>query len=586
MWLLRSRALIAQVAVTLTLTSVARGEDVTVFRDGEARGAISFAEVAERDLAVLDLSEGWIPPTLAPTGFAPTFVALAQGRMGDVEDEALARRARLDRFLESYGIPPTLALLRDRMGELQRRGCGADLRAIARFGGSDIDEDDVSAWESEAVPHAERFVQTLLVRHDSYGLGELPMAALSPYERAWLGRAAPLGVWRSGLEAVRERLHCEGLLRRPLPRGRALDRRTRNALAAFERRHRIYARGRLSGETLAALRLHPMELARHDVLRVLTERARLEWGILADGSAAAPDRLAPIRDGLERAFGLETPTSTLRWLRSLALEERTLVAVPGPQGNGDDGPLELRITIDRGDQSYDPPGSPTVRIERRPTLTLHIRREGEWVALVRWPTTIGGWRVEREGDQDVWRYKESPAGKGVWQQIHAAPVWLPPASTPDDDLVLERHLDDGAVVSEPKATLLGPGYASAFGLASAIHRPLRSDGSLGPDQGIRTHGSVDYTSVWRRASHGCHRLQNHRAIALFSYLLKHRPHRRVGSRPLRYSRSVRVGERTLRLEVPRSGFVYRMDPPVPFEVLEGRVVGRAQQPPSEAIPVE
>lgn len=582
----RSRALIAQVAVTLTLTSVARGEDVTIFRDGEARGAISFAEVGERDLAVLDLGEAWIPQILAPTDFAPTFVALAQGRFDDIEDQALARRAKLDRYLESYGIPPTLAVLRDRMGKLHRRGCAADLRAIERFGGSDIDEDDVSAWESEAVPRAESFVQSLLVRYDSHGLGELPMAALSPYERAWLGRAAPLGVWRSGLEAVRERLHCEGLLRRPLPRGRALDRRTRNALAAFERRHRIYARGRLSGETLAALRLHPMELARHDVLRVLTERARLEWGILADGSAA-PDRIGTIRDELERAFGLRTPTSTLRWLRSLALEERTLVAVPRPPGRAlDHEPLELRITIDRGDQSYDPPGSAAVRIERRPTLTLHVRREGEWVTLVRWPTTIGGWRVESERGQDVWRYKESPAGTGVWQQIHAAPVWLPPASTPDEDLVMERHLDDGAVISEAKATLLGPGYASAFGLASAIHRPLRSDGSLGPDQGIRTHGSVDYTSVWRRASHGCHRLQNHRAIALFSYLLRHRPHRQIGSRPLRYSRRVRVGDETLTLEVPRSGYVYRLDPPVPFEVLEGRVVGRAQSPPSEAIPVE
>jgi hypothetical protein len=582
MW---GRLPIALAGVAFTLASGARADDATLFRDGEARGAISLAEVDERDLAVLDLSEDWVPPILAPTDFAPTFVALAQGRMGDVEDEALAHRARLDRFLESYGIPPTLAVLRERMDELERRDCGADLKAIERFGGSDIDEDDVTAWESEAVPLAESFVQTLLVRYDSDGLGELPMAALSPYERAWLGRAAPLGVWRSGLEAVRERLRCEGLLRGSMPRGRELDRRTRNALAAFERRHRIYARGRLSGETLAALRLDPMELARRDVLRVLTERARLDWGILADGSAEAPDRLGPIGEGLERAFGLQTPWGTLRWLRSL--EARQLVALPAPPSTPEDGELlHLRITIDRGDQSYAPPGERTVRIERRPTLTVHVRRDGEWIALVRWPTTIGGWRIEQERGRDVWRYKESPAGPGVWRQIHAPPVWLPPATTPDADLVMERHLDDGEVISEPKATLLGPGYAGAFGLAAAIHRPLRSDGSLGPDEGIRTHGSVDYTSVWRRASHGCHRLQNHRAIALFSYLLKHRPHRRVGSRPLRYSRRVRVGERTLTLEVPRSGFVYVLDPPVPFEVLEGRVVGDVRRPPSEAIPVD
>ena len=62
----------------------------------------------------------------------------------------------------------------------------------------------------------------------------------------------------------------------------------------------------------------------------------------------------------------------------------------------------------------------------------------EWVPLVKWPTTVGGWRLERERGRDVWKYKESPAGPGVWQQIHAAPVWLPPASTPDADLLLER----------------------------------------------------------------------------------------------------------------------------------------------------
>ena len=30
----------------------------------------------------------------------------------------------------------------------------------------------------------------------------------------------------------------------------------------------------------------------------------------------------------------------------------------------------------------------------------------------------------------MWKYKDSPVGPGVWQQIVAAPVWLPPESTP------------------------------------------------------------------------------------------------------------------------------------------------------------
>ncbi len=582
------RTPIAQAAMALIVASVAHSEDVTVWRDGEARGAISLREVAERDLAVLDLGEDWLPPILAPhTEFRPTFLALSQGRFDDVEDEALARRARLDRFLESYGIPPTLAVLRERMRALAERDCVVDLEAIARFGGSDIDEDDVHAWESAAVPRAETFVQSLLVRFDASDVGVIPRGQLSAFERAWLGRAAPLGAWRSGLDAVRHRLHCEGLLRGSLPTGVDLDRRTRNAIATFERRHRIYARGRLSGETLMALGEPPMELARQDVLRVITERARLDWGILADGSADAPDRLEPIRAELERAFGLQTPASTLDWLEKLPAEPEQQVAVPRPPRTPEDGRiLELRVIIDRGDQSYAPPGEATMRVEERPTLTLHVRRGDRWIALIEWPTTIGGWRVVQEQGRDVWRYMESPAGPGVWRQVHAAPVWLPPSSTPDADLLMERHLENGAVVSVPKANLLGPGYAGAFGLASAIHRRVRSNGDLGRDEGIRTHGSVDYTSVWRRASHGCHRLQNHRAIALFSYLLKHRRHRQVGTRPLRYSRRVRLGERTMTLEVPRSGFVFLMDPPVPYEVTEGRIIGPVREPPSEAIPVD
>jgi len=571
------------------LTAAAQAdEDVAVWRDGEAHDSISLTEVDESDLAVLDLGEEWVPPIFVPhEPFVPTFVALAQGRFDDVADEALARRAQQDRFLESYGIPPTLAVLRERLQTLLDRTCRADLDALEAFGGSDIDEDDVDAWESSAVPRAESFVQSLLVRFDAYGQEGLPRERLSPYERAWLGRATPLGVWRAGLDAARERLRCEGLVRGELV-GTELDTRTRNALAAFERRHRIYARGRLSGETLAALRLPPPELARRDVLRVLTERARLDWGILADGSAA-PDRLGTVRDGIERAFGLQTPESTLAWLGGLPRGEgpKLMVAVPSPPATPEDGAIvEVRVTLDRGDQSYDPPGSVVRRIERRPTLTLHVRRGEEWVALVQWPTTIGGWHVERERGRDVWRYKESPAGPGVWQQIHAAPVWLPPASTPDADLVMERHLEEGEVISEPKATLLGPGYASAFGLAAAIHRPLQPSGELGPDEGIRTHGSVDYTSVWRRASHGCHRLQNHRAVALFTWLLKHRRHRRSGSRPLQYSRNVRIGDQTMTLTVPRSGYIYLMDPPIPFEVTEGRVVGALARPPSRAIPVQ
>ena len=569
-------------------TSLARA-DTVLWRDGEAHGAISDEEIAAEGLAVLDLGEEWAPP-LFPEGdpFRAVYTTLAQGRFDDVPDPALAHRARLDRFLESYGIPPTLALLRERMRNLRETRCAVDIQAIRDFGGSDIDEDDVGAWESFAAPQAEQFVLGLLEREQAYDTGELLLSQLSAFERSWLGRAAPLGTWRRGLAAVRDRLRCEGLLGRAAGEGTELDTGTRAALAAFERRHRIYARGRLSGETLQALGVPPLELARRDLVRVLTERARLDWGVIRDGTAG-PDALAGIREDMVDSFGLDTPDKAWQWLESLSAADHVLVAVLPSVPRDPAGVIELRVEIDRGDVNYDVPtdAEDIIRVEHRPTLTLFARTaSGEWVAMIRWPTTIGGWRVERERGRDVWKYKESPVGPGVWQDMVAAPVWLPPASTPDADLMLERHVEGGEVVSEVKRTILGPGYASAYGLAAAIHRPVGPAGRLEADQGIRTHGSVDYTSVWRRASHGCHRLQNHRAVALFSFLIKHRPHRRVGSRPLRYRRQVRIGANTETLQIDRTGSVFVLTPPVPYEVLPGRIVGRLQRAPRVSVPMD
>ena len=118
-----SRALAPTLGLVLLVATPARADEVTVWRDGEAVSALDIDQVPENDLAVLDLGEGWVPPIFAPhESFVPTFVALAQGRFDDVEDEDLARRARLDRYLESYGIPPTLGVLRDRLRAQKAKG--------------------------------------------------------------------------------------------------------------------------------------------------------------------------------------------------------------------------------------------------------------------------------------------------------------------------------------------------------------------------------------------------------------------------------------------------------------------------------
>ena len=68
----------------------------------------------------------------------------------------------------------------------------------------------------------------------------------------------------------------------------------------------------------------------------------------------------------------------------------------------------------------------------------------------------------------------------------------------------------------------------AYGLVAAYHQLYSEDTDgnvrLGGDQGIRMHGSVDYMSIMRRHSHGCHRLHNHIAVRLMSWVLAHRHH--------------------------------------------------------------
>ena len=123
-------------------------------------------------------------------------------------------------------------------------------------------------------------------------------------------------------------------------------------------------------------------------------------------------------------------------------------------------------------------------------------------------------------------------GPRLWQNIVAGPVWVPPAGTPGRDLLSKKVFDPRqGPVTVVNTEIMGPGFASAYGLAMAIHLQTLDDGRLFDNQ-IRTHGSVDYTSIARRFSHGCHRLVNNRAVRLFDFLLQHRKFKRLGSRPL------------------------------------------------------
>jgi hypothetical protein len=251
--------------------------------------------------------------------------------------------------------------------------------------------------------------------------------------------------------------------------------------------------------------------------------------------------------------------------------------------------MDLRVEIDRGDVFYETPGAAAAAKKklgtfRSPTFVVYAKDKNKSVALMRWATTIGGWKKERTDDGELaLKYKESDVGDRVWRQIIAAPAWMPPDSTPETDLLHESK--DGAVAL--KQSLIQPGYGNAYGLVMLIHDEpvVKGDKTTYVDHGIRTHGSVDYRSIQRGESHGCHRLYNQLALRLSGFLLEHRNYVAKGKVAAGYHRTLEYNGQSVDVDVPTRGYRYELDPPVVVRVLEGHVAGAAHKPVS-TIPIK
>jgi hypothetical protein len=571
-------------------------------------------------LLVVDLSDGWAPFLFSESdgpgsprkrnAYRDTFVALANdritpeelflespagraavlstvpgelrsrdpGRLSPAEEEALERarrdleRRRKPNFLEVYGIPPTLSVLARRVEEDSAKSClgHLDQEALAEF------REPIAFHGRE---QAKREFEEARLRGDE---GKL-----------------------RAIRAVQARLVCEGLLEPGQFVEGMFDLPTHLALADFERKHDIFGWGFVAGETRRALLRSPLELDFAAFRRILAERVADAAGILEDGSASqgqqpatfadtdgtvrpVPDLIGEHVEVLQRALGIEGAEDLVRFLREARSSgfERLRVALPPPPLPPYYAPrMDLAVEIDRGDVWYEfpfddrgrPLGQPR---ERFPTLTVYAIWHDQRIPLVRWRTTIGSWRSEVRDDGRVYlRYKNSDVGPRLWRHIVAAPVWIPPAGTPGRDLVTRKVLDRRVgPLTVVNTELMGPGFASAYGLAMAIHLEQRPGGGL-HDNLIRTHGSVDYTSIARRYSHGCHRLANHRAVRLFGFLLQRREHRRLGEQSLgRFRRRFVHRGQSYEYELRSRGYYYELLPPVPVNVLEGRIRGRVASP--------
>jgi len=545
-------------------------------------------------------------PVLDTPDYHATYVALANERFEQAGADAAM--AADDRYLELYGVFPSLSILNKRFAGDERHAChdAVDDSALPRLAGV--------MWEEKQAQAAARAGQARSLRaylerqRTARKLGSVDdLARINPYFKKSVARLRYLETLISALTAAEAHMVCEGLLGAKRLDG-IYDWHTGKAIGLFQRRNFVVARGQLDEATRTALITDSRELDFRDALRVLRERVVNATGILADGSArnqpapilgrlldpsemhivpghaplpeGAPDLISPATEAAAQHLGWTDLDGVRQFLERYAdhLPRSFQVAVKLPEMPAYyTEHMDLRVEIDRGDVWYDP--RPTHRkVKRRPAMILWTKVNGEDIALVRWPTTIGGWEEERRPSGAVVdRFKESDVGPRIWRDLYAAPAWFPPPTTPDDELV--RRSWNGRY--SLKRDLLGPGYRSAYGLAMFIHHqvvPVRGGGVRLDDNGIRVHGSANYPSIVRGTSHGCHRLFNHHALRLASFVLEHREHRRLGEEVRNYSRAVtKGGYRVIRLR--SRGYRYELTPPVPVYVNEGRVLSRMKKPP-------
>jgi hypothetical protein len=587
------------------------------------------ADVARsRGLTIVDLSDDFAPyifqdgksPTGAPlpNRYRPVFVGLANDRT-DGDGEALPPGER--NYLELYGVPPSLSVLRRRFLEDEGRQCESKVDAAKLLAVDSIETWGKTTEQKERSKHHFR-AQRLEAAQKKAGAATLEeLAEKDARYRNEVKEHVRTEAERAAFAEVEKRLVCEGLLDPAKHKEGSYDGPMRAAALDFQQKNAIFAQADLTGSTLGAMTRPLLQNDFMALRRTLAERAAHAGKIIEDGSAIeampppkrnkpreqptyknragedvpVPDLVGQATDALMARLGLSSPEAALAFFKRHPESEfrsmRTAVRFPPlPEYYGPH--MDLVAEIDRGEIWYDFPfdekgnRKPQPR-DHFPSFTLFVKWQGQKVPLMNWRTTIGGWRTEVAADgEEYYRYKDSDVGARVWRHIVAAPVWLPPTSAPVGAMVKTKWVAGGypKVVNYDET---GPGYLSAYGLVAGIHEQMRRrpDGQLAYfDNGIRTHGSFDYLSLRGRFSHGCHRLYNNLAVRLFSFVVAHRHTKVLGSMALGFRRVFYWDGEVYEMRLPTRGFYFQLDPPMPIETLKGKIKGKLQQPIMDYVP--
>lgn len=503
----------ASLAVALALASrTPPCPPVPVIEDGRVRTERCAADAVAEGYTLVDLADTWVPRALRDTAYAPTWRALADGRVADAP--GAGPRAATDAFFEPWGIAPTLRRVRERLRDPARHGCH-----------SLVDDRPLAALTADLAPGAKA---------------------------------------RDAVAALQGHLVCDGLLD-PRDADGGYGGATARALGAWQRMEGLLSGwGVLGAEARERLLLGSDTRDLAALRRAVQERVVDAQALIEDGSAAGvggpPDVIGAATEAAMAALGLSSPAAARASLDALPWQGVVALALPPPP-SWHSPAMALSARIDRGATTAS--GMPLAR-GPRPSLRLLATVDGREVPLVSWPTTIGGVQREKVGELIVLREKPSPTGVFAWRWLWAAPAWYPPPSTPDDELLLRTA--QGVRINEEG---IGPSYRSAYGLVMLQHHqadPRRVEGWA--DTGVRTHGTGDVDSVLGGGvSHGCHRLLPQHALRLGGFLLAHRAHGPLEEVVEPWSRDVRAGGRVLQLERKVRGARVELTPPVEVVVI-------------------
>ncbi|MDB4981535.1 MAG: hypothetical protein JWM82_2287 [Myxococcales bacterium] len=577
---------------------------------GEQERVVDGDVAHARGLTLVDLGDAWAPAILddgagsggvvLPNRYRGVFTGLAADRAdGDGQPTTGEKN-----YLDLYGVPPTLGVLRERFLADADRVC--DAASETAFDPAKLlAVDEITTWgatteQKELNKHHYRGLRLEDARAKAQAESLEALAAADPRYAKDVKAHLRRELERAAFAEVEKRLACEGLLDLTKHKAGAYDTLMRKAMFDFQQKHAVMDQADLKRTSLEALARPPLVNDLADLRRVLAERAVAAGRFVEDGSSKAtyagsdgarhpvPDLVTAATDATLARLGIVEPEDAVAFFRRHAARDfralRVAVRFP-PLPEYHAAEMELSAEIDRGDVWYDFPydekgvRQPQPR-QNFPTFTLYTRWRGERVPLVRWRTTVGGWRSELGADgQEYLRWKGSDVGKRVWRHIVALPVWIPPTSSPLGSMVKVKKVN-GTFVNVTNYDETGPGFLSAYGLAAAIHEQIIKgpEGTTYYDNGIRTHGSFDYMSLRGRFSHGCHRLYNNLALRLFTFVLQHHRVRTLGPMALGFRRAFWWKGEVYEMRLPTRGFYYELDPPLPVEVLEGRIMGAREKP--------